>query len=90
MKENKSSISKAKSYKEIGEFWDTHELTDFWEQTEEVEFEVEIGSQKTYFPVETGLSAKMSAIAKDHGVSTETLLNLWIERNVAEELAVRK
>ena len=90
MKGNKSSISKADSYEKIGEFWDTHDVTDFWEQTEEVESEVNIESQKTYFPVETGLSAKMSAIAKDHGVSTETLLNLWIERNVAEELAIRK
>ena len=60
MKGNKSSISKANSYKEIGEFWDAHDLTDFWEQTEE------------------------------HGVSTVTLRNLWIERNVAEEMAVRK
>jgi len=90
MQRNKSSISKADSYQKIGEFWDTHDVTDYWDQTEEVEFEVEIGSQKTYFPVETNLSAKMSAIAKDHGVSTETLLNLWIERNVAEELAIRK
>ena len=89
MKRNKSSISKASSYKEIGEFWDTHDLVDFWDQTEEVEFDVEIASQKTYFPVETSLSAKMSAIAKKHGVSTETLLNLWIERKVAEELAVK-
>jgi len=87
---NKSSISKADSYEKIGEFWDTHDVTDYWDQTEEVEFEVDIDSQKTYFPVETSLSAKMSAIAKAHGVSTETLLNLWIERNVAEELAIKK
>ena len=90
MKRNKSSISKAGSYKEIGEFWDTHDVTDFWDQTEEVEFDVEITSQKTYFPVETGLSAKLSSIAKKHGVSPETLLNLWIERNVADELAIKK
>ena len=90
MQGNKSSISNADSYEKIGEFWDTHDVTDYWDQTEEVEFEVEIGSQKTYFPVETSLSAKMSAIAKDHGVSTETLLNLWIERNVTEELAIKK
>ena len=90
MKGNKSSISKADSYEKIGKFWDTHDVTDFWEQTKEVEFEVEIESQKTYFPVETSLSTKMSAIAKEHGVSTETLLNLWIARNVAEELAIQK
>jgi len=35
-----TSISKARTLKEIGEFWDTHSLVDYWEQTHEVEFEV--------------------------------------------------
>lgn len=29
MKKHKSSILQATSYKEIGEFWDTHDLADF-------------------------------------------------------------
>ena len=48
MEKNKSSISKAETYQEIGEFWDANDLTDFWEQTEPVEFKVEIESQTTY------------------------------------------
>jgi hypothetical protein len=38
----KSSISQAESYKQMGEFWDTHDLTEFWDQTEPADFEVEI------------------------------------------------
>ena len=34
MRKHKGSISKAKSYKQIGEFWDTHDLTEFWGQTQ--------------------------------------------------------
>ncbi len=89
MQKNKSSISKAETYKEIGEFWDKNDLTDFWEQIEPVEFEIEIESQTTYFPVETNLSTKLAAVAKRHGVSPETLLNLWIQEKTAEELAVK-
>jgi hypothetical protein len=33
-------ISKARSLDEIAEFWDTHSLADYWDQTREVEFEV--------------------------------------------------
>lgn len=40
--ESKSSISQAQSYREIGEFWDTHDVTEYWEATEPVEFEVDI------------------------------------------------
>jgi len=89
MQKNKSSISKAETYKEIGEFWDKNDLTDFWEQIEPVEFEIEIESQTTYFPVETNLSTKLIAVAKRHGVSPETLLNLWIQEKTADESAVK-
>lgn len=80
MRRSKSSISKARSYKEIGEFWD---------ETEPVEFHVEIESQATYFPVETSLSAKLVSLAKQRGVSPETLLNLWIQEKVKEDATAK-
>ena len=55
MDENKSSISQARSYREIGEFWDTHDLTDYWEQTEPVEFEVDIQSEVRYYALESNV-----------------------------------
>ena len=45
MNEHKSSISKADSYEKIGEFWDNNDVTDYWDETVEVEFEVEIERQ---------------------------------------------
>ncbi len=89
MRKNKSSLSEAQSYKEIGEFWESHDLTDYWDQTKPVEFEVEIESEATYFPVETSLSAKVVSLAKQRGVSPETLLNLWIQEKVEEEAAAQ-
>lgn len=41
MTKNKSSISQAQSYEAIGEFWDTHDLGDYWPETYPVEFEIE-------------------------------------------------
>ena len=29
---------------EIGEFWDTHNLADYWDETHEVEFQVNLKS----------------------------------------------
>lgn len=42
MSENEKliSISKARTLEELAEFWDTHSLNDYWDQTHEVEFEV--------------------------------------------------
>lgn len=48
MSKNKSSISQASSYRAIGEFWDTHDLTDYWDQTYPVEFEIDIQEEELH------------------------------------------
>lgn len=85
MARSRSSISKARSYREIGEFWDTHDLAEVWEQTQPVEFKVDIQSEVTYYPLDVTLSARVRSIAKQRGVSPETLLNLWVQEKVQEE-----
>lgn len=82
MNEGKSSISQASSYKEIGDFWDTHDLADYWDQTEEVDFEVDIESELTYYALDKELSQLLSEIAQERGVSAETLLNLWVQEKL--------
>ncbi|MDY6954451.1 MAG: hypothetical protein SWE60_23350 [Thermodesulfobacteriota bacterium] len=46
MKENRTPLSKAASYKEIGEFWSGRDLADFGEWTKPAEFDVEITSER--------------------------------------------
>ncbi len=87
MSKNKSSISKAKGYEEIGEYWDTHDLAEHWEETKPAKFEVDIQSEVTYFAVEKELSEKVKAFAKRRGVSPDTLLNLWLQEKLREQNA---
>ncbi len=85
MRKSRSAISKSRSYTEIAEFWDTHDLNEYWDQTRPVQFEVDIQSEATYYPVENQLSDKMHKIARKRGVSAETLLNLWLQEKVEKE-----
>lgn len=85
MSKGKSSISKKSSYLEIGEFWDTHDLADYWDQTKAVKVEVDIESEAVYYPIEGELSATLNSIAKERGVSAETLLNLWLKEKISAE-----
>ncbi len=85
MSEGRSSISQAKSYKEIGEFWDTHDLADYWDQTEPVDFEVDIQSETTYYALDRQLSQKLVRVAEERGVSAETLLNMWVQEKLLEQ-----
>lgn len=82
MKRVKSSISKASSYTEMGEYWDNHDLSDTWENTKKADFEFIAEQQVTYFAVERSLSEKLRAIASSQGMSADTILNLWIQEKM--------
>ena len=79
---DKPSISQANSYLAIGEFWDTHDVGEFWDQTEPAEFTVDLQSVTTYYAVEGHLAERLRDVARQRGVSAETLINLWVQEKV--------
>ncbi|MFH1146212.1 MAG: CopG family antitoxin [Pseudomonadota bacterium] len=85
MTRDKTTVSKAKSYKEIAEFWNNHDLSEFWDRTKDAEFEVGIESEMTYYAVDKMLSEQVQLIAQRRGVSADTLVNLWIQEKLKEQ-----
>ena len=85
MAENRTKLSKATSYSEIGAYWDSHDLADHWDQSSEAHFDVVIESSRTYFAVKQALAEKLRALARTRGVSAEALLNDWVAEHVAAE-----
>jgi len=81
-----TSISKARTIEEIAEFWDTHSLADYWDQTYEVQFEVRADRRRrvTLAPeVYTGVEIE----ARARGILPETLVNLWLVERLRGEVA---
>ena len=85
MRKNKSSVSRASSYAEIGEFWDQHDLSDYWGKTRKVKFDVAIESEVIYYPIERKLAERIQSAARERGVSSDTLVNLWLEQKAKEQ-----
>lgn len=80
--EQRTSISKAATYEEIGEFWDSHSLADYWGQTYEVEFEVR-AKRRRRVTLDPEVYEKVEAQAHTRGVSPETLVNLVDSRKAS-------
>lgn len=78
----KSSVSEARTYAEIGDFWDEHDLSDSWDATRPVRVDVELESEESLYAVEKGLSDTIRRAAKERGVSPHTLINLWLQEKV--------
>ena len=72
-----SSISKARTLEEIAEFWDTHSLADYWDQTHEVEFEVR-AKRRRRVTLDPDIYARVEMWARTRGIVPETLVNLWL------------
>ncbi len=75
--EDKTSISKADTIEKIAEFWDTHSVADYWEQTHEVEFEVR-AQKRRRVTLDPDVYDKLEAQARARGLLPETLVNLWL------------
>ena len=79
---NRSRIPDNDSIKELAEFWDTHDLTDFQDELEEV--------KETIFQHWTTLNVRLEAaeadaverIADTRGISCQQLLREWILEGV--------
>ena len=85
----KTPVSDSISYQEIGEFWDKHDADDFGGQ-EEVEFSVNIQSQRRYYSLDQNLSIKLRNIARSRGLTEETLLNSWVEEKVNQNIDIAR
>ena len=72
-----TGISKARTLEEIADFWDTHSLADYWDQTHEVEFEVRAKRRRRITLVPT-IYAQVEIQARERGILPETLVNLWL------------
>jgi len=82
MEENKlSSVSRAGSLEKIGEFWDTHDFTEF-DNPEAADVEFKIACT---VPIEAEMFTLVEEQAHLRGVSVETLVNLWLQQKLAEQ-----
>ncbi|MEK7274755.1 MAG: CopG family antitoxin [Candidatus Desantisbacteria bacterium] len=72
-----SSISKAGTLEEIADFWDTHSLSDYWDKTHEVKFEVR-AKRRRRVTLDQEVYSRLESQAHTRGILLETLVNLWL------------
>ena len=78
-----TSISKARSLEDVADFWDTHSLADYGDQTHEVTFEVR-AQRRRRITLDPDVDAQVEARAHTRGVLPETLVNLWLMERLQE------
>jgi hypothetical protein len=77
------------SLEAAADFWDTHDLTDYRDEFREIK-DVKIDLAPQRFRLEDELAKKINKLAHRRGISTETLINLWLQQKLSETLKREK
>ena len=75
------------SIEEAADFWDAHDLTDFWEDTREIKGDSKVPAASRYIPLEKEIAEKILKISRQRHISSETLVNLWIKERLLKSAA---
>lgn len=74
------TAAKPMSILEASDFWDEHSLLDFPDVKEIRNADIHIEREVYYCPVSRSLMKQLQDQAHAEGVSTETLINLYLQR----------
>lgn len=76
-----SGVSKADTLEKIGEFWDTHDFTDYDNpKARDVKFEIMCA-----VPLDSELFEQLERQARRRGIKVETLVNVWLRQMLADQ-----
>jgi hypothetical protein len=80
---NKTSISKATTLEEIGEFWDNHSPADYWDETKSAEFKIGFPKRRR-IAIDPELYDRITKSSHKRGILPETLIHLWLTEKMKE------
>lgn len=77
----KSKIPKFRSYKEEAKFWDIHNVTDFEDETEDVDIVFELNKPRDetlILRLQKNIKNKLEKTARSKGLNVSTLARMWL------------
>ncbi len=87
MAKNKTKkLPEFKSLDDLVEFFDSQDLGDFWEDLPEAQFDVNMKSKKHLFTLDDDVAKKLTKIAKNKEISSQSLINQWIKESIRKQV----
>ena len=81
-KSKAKTLPELKSTGSVVDFFETHDLGDYWEQMPEADFEIKLKRRKHLIALEEDVVTQVTQIAKAKKVSSEFLINTWLKEKL--------
>lgn len=82
-----TKIPKIDSIQELANFWDTHDLTDFEDELEEVEVSVFELQTDLFVPLQPEELKALLILAKTRDISPANLIREWVLEHIENTIA---
>lgn len=76
-------LPRLKSVDELVDFFDKHDMGDYWDQLPKAEFEVNLRTRKHLVAIDEKMIPTLNAIAKSKRVPSAKLINTWLREKIA-------
>jgi hypothetical protein len=91
MEKNKpKALPRSKTLKDLVDFFETHDMGDYWEKMPKAHFDVNIRKRKHLVALEEDIVDKLTEIAKSKKVSSESLINTWLKDKIRRTAKIQK
>ena len=81
-KSKAKTLPELKSTSAAVDFFETHDLGDYWEQMPEADFEIKLKRRKHLIALEEEVVTQVTQIAKAKKISSEFLINTWLKEKL--------
>jgi hypothetical protein len=78
------TLPKFESLDELVEFFDTHDMGEYWDEMPEASFDINIKKRKHLVAIDEEIIPKLNEIAKSKKVSSEKLINSWLKEKISK------
>jgi len=87
MPENKSrELPHFSSIDELVDFFETHDLGEYWDQMPEVHFDVDVKKKTHILFIDEDLADRLTEIAKAKRIPARQLANIWLREKILEQV----
>jgi len=83
-KSKSKKLPKFDSLDKLVDFFDNHDMGEYWNEMPEAHFEVDIKKRTHFFPLDAALAEQLNQIAKKKKTRSEVLIKSWLKEKILE------
>ncbi len=72
------------SIDELVEFFDTHDMGEYWDEMPEAHFEINVKRKRHWVAIDEELMSKLTEIAKSKKVPAQKIINSWLKEKILQ------